>query len=206
MATTEIVPGRAGADLHASIRRMRRRQIAGEPPPPSKGELRRQALAVQELGDRLIAVPAAVLATMALPEQLREAIEAARRISSHGALLRQRRFVARLLRDLDTAPLQQALAGTDACARAEASRFRRAERWRDRLLADGPPAIAALLLTCPGAGRDELTALVDRALAERAGHGAAGAARALFRWLREQLDREPPATLAATAPHDKIPP
>lgn len=185
---------------------MRRRQIPGEPPPPSKGELRRHALAVQELADRLIAAPASVLAAVALPERLREAIDAARRIGSHGARLRQRRFVARLLRDLDLAPLQQVLDGSDTNARAEAVRFRRAERWRDRLLAGGPPAVADFLLACPGADRDALAALLDRAVAERAGRGAGGAARALFRWLHDRLDAGPATAMATTATRAKIPP
>ncbi len=185
---------------------MRRRQIPGEPPPPSKGELRRRALALQELGDQLIDGPEFLLAGLSLPEKLHDAIAQARRIRSHAALLRQRRYVAKLLRDLDAGPVQAALGALDATTRQDAARFRHAERWRDRLIDDGDPAIDAFLATCPGADRAVLIELVVRAVAERTGAGPAGAARALFRRVRELLGATRPAAAAGPAPHARIDP
>ena len=171
---------------------MRRRQIPGEPPPPSKGELRRRALALQELGDRLIDGPESLLAGLSLPEKLHDAIVQARRISSHGARLRQRRYVARLLRDLDAEPVQAALTALDATTRRETARFRHVERWRDRLIDEGEAAIDAFVAACPGADRAALLELANRAAAERAGSGPAGASRVLFRRMREQLEAASP--------------
>jgi len=107
---------------------MRRRQLPGEPPPPTKSELKRQAQDVQELADRLIEAPEELVAGLALPEKLGDAIALARRITAHGALLRQRQFVAKLMRGVDPAPIRAALEADALSARLEAAQFKRAER------------------------------------------------------------------------------
>ena len=88
---------------------MRRRAIPGEPEPPSKGELKRRAHSVQELADRLIAVPESTLDGLDLPEALRDAVLLARRINGGSALVRQKQYVAKLMRRIDVEPLRAAL-------------------------------------------------------------------------------------------------
>jgi len=166
---------------------MRRRQLPGEPPPPSKTALKRQAQSVQELADRLIAAPDSLVSSLALPEKLAEAIAQAREISRHGAKLRQRLYVAKLMRGVDPAPIRAALEAQAELARQEAARSRRAERWRDRLIAEGEAAIAEFLGECPAAAVDELRTLAAAARAERASGRQGGAGR-LLRWLRDRLD------------------
>jgi ribosome-associated protein len=166
---------------------MRRRQLPGEPPPPTKSELKRRALGVQELADRLIEAPEPVVQGLDLPEKLRDALALARRITSHGALLRQRQYVAKLMRGLDPVPVRAALDAETEAARRQAAQFRRAERWRDRLIAEPGAALAEFLAECPAADRNELSPLVSAAAREHAGGQPAGAGRALFRWLRTRL-------------------
>lgn len=166
---------------------MRRRQLPGEPPPPTKSELKRQARSVQELADRLIAAPEALVAGLTLNEKLADAVALARRITSHGALLRQRQFVAKLMRGVDPEPIRAALEADAQSARQEAAHFRRAERWRDRLVAEPASAIADFLAAFPAMDRAELQRLVAAAVAERGSGKAGGAARELFRRVRQQL-------------------
>lgn len=166
---------------------MRRRQLPGEPPPPTKGELKRRARSTQELADRLIDAPADVAAGLALPEKLADAIALARKITSHGALLRQRQFVAKLMRGVDPEPIRLALEADAGEARQEAARFRRAERWRDRLIAGQDDAIAGFLAEFPAADPAELKTLVAAAFAEREAERRGGAGRALFRWVQQHF-------------------
>jgi ribosome-associated protein len=56
---------------------------------PSRSELKRQSRELQDLGEELVQLPAAELAAIELPEDLREAVETARRITAHGARVRQ---------------------------------------------------------------------------------------------------------------------
>ena len=172
---------------------MRRRQLPGEPPPPTKGELKRQARSTQDLAERLIVAPAEVLDGLALPEKLADAIALARRITAHGAALRQRQFVAKLMRRVDPEPIETALAAEAVAARHEAARFKRAERWRDRLLAESA-ASKEFLAEFPQADRAELARLVAAAIVERRGERSTGAGRELFRWVSRELARQPGPT------------
>ncbi len=166
---------------------MRRRQLPGEPPPPTKGDLKRQAREMQALADRLIAAPAALVAALDLPEKLADAVELAGRITSHGASLRQRQFVAKLLRGIDPESVRAALDSAGDAARQEAARFRRAERWRDRLVDGGSPAIAEFAAEYPAVDPGELARLVGATRAERQAGKAAGAGRQLFRRVQDTL-------------------
>jgi ribosome-associated protein len=166
---------------------MRRRQLPGEPPPPTKTELKRQSQAVQDLADRLIEAPEEVLAGMELPEKLADAVTLARGITSHGARLRQRLFVGKLLRGLDPEPIRRTLDAAARDARIAAVRFRRAERWRGELIARGPGAAAEFLAEYPVADRERLLALLAAAAAEHRSGRSGAAARELFRFLRQHL-------------------
>ncbi len=166
---------------------MRRRELPGGIPPPTKGELKRQALAVQELANRLVDAPAELVEGLGLPEKLGDAISLARRITGGGALVRQKQFVAKLMRGIDLGPVRTALDARADAARLDAARFRRAERWRDRLVDDGPEALEAFAAEHPGADRAALTALTAAAVAERRSGAAAGAGRRLFRFVQALL-------------------
>lgn len=159
---------------------MRRREIPGEPPPPTKGELKRRAESLQDLGEALIDAPDGLLDGLDLPEKLRDAIDLARRITSRAALVRQRQYIGKLMRRIDDAPIRAALQAAEDRHRLDARRFRLVERWRDRLVAEGEPAVEALLAERPDLDPDELRRLTDAA---RAG----GSARALFRFLQASV-------------------
>jgi ribosome-associated protein len=165
---------------------MRRRELPGGVPPPTKSELKRQAQAVQELADRLVSAPADLVDGLALPDKLADAIALARRIPTGGALSRQRQFVAKLMRGLDLEPMQAALDSHADVARLDAARFRRAERWRDRLVEVGESAVAEFVVEF-STDRDELARLVASAQEERRGGKATGAGRRLFRRVQEVL-------------------
>jgi len=77
---------------------------------PSRSARKRAALGAQKLGEALLGLRPAELDALDLPETLRGALEEARRITSRAALARQRQYIGRLMRDIDPAPLEQALA------------------------------------------------------------------------------------------------
>jgi ribosome-associated protein len=62
---------------------------ADTPLTPSKSQRKRDAHALQALGVQLVALSAAQLARLGLPEALHEAVLAAQRMRSHGARTRQ---------------------------------------------------------------------------------------------------------------------
>jgi len=183
-----------GAIRSAAIRHAMRRATpppAAEPAPPSKTRRKKDMLAVQELGEALVALDPARVARLDLPERLVDAIREARSITRHEARRRQLQFVGRLMRDVDPEPIRQALAAADLVPREERARFLAAEAWRDRLLAD-TAALAEFVEQAPATDRNAFAALVDEARAERAAGTPPHKYRALFRRIVAELEPHPP--------------
>jgi ribosome-associated protein len=161
---------------------------------PSKSERKRNAHEAQELGEELVKLKDLDLKAFELPESLYDAIVEARRLTSRAALVRQRQLIGKLMRGVDPEPIRAALASRGQEAARETQRFKRVEHWRDRLIAEGVPALDELMQLRPGMDRDEWVARVTAAAAEREKTGATGAkSRELFRHLRALLDRVTPA-------------
>ena len=68
---------------------------------PSRSQQRRAALDVLELGEQLVAMTAAQLGRLPIPEGLMPHIRDTQRITSHGARKRQVAFLAKQMRKLD---------------------------------------------------------------------------------------------------------
>lgn len=155
---------------------------------PSKTQLKREMLELQQLGEHLIALGDSELAAIPVPANLLEAIHDARKMKKHGALYRQKQFIGKLMRDIDAEPIRQALAKIQDRARATAARFHTVESWRDRLVHEGDAAFALLLEKYPQADRQHLRRLMRDAAAERAKNKPPKAARQLFRYLNELME------------------
>lgn len=77
---------------------------------PSKSERKRAYLALQKLGEELIALRETDLRSLPLNEDLLEAVLEARQIKSHGALRRQKQYIGKLMGALEDAePIRTAL-------------------------------------------------------------------------------------------------
>jgi ribosome-associated protein len=159
--------------------------------PPSKSELKRQSRDLQDLGQALVDLPAAEFDALPVPEDLRDAIVAARRITSHGARVRQRLYIGKLLRNIDPEPIREALANRAEVDRQRVRREHVIEAWRDRLLADEPAAWTELVALVGADNLPQLRSLVRQARAERDAARAPSAARQLFRRLRDLLSAAP---------------
>ncbi|MDH3389993.1 MAG: DUF615 domain-containing protein [Gammaproteobacteria bacterium] len=126
----------------------------------SKSQLKRESHALQDLGKRLVALPAEHLKRIPLDEPLLEAIALARRIQNkRSALKRHYQFLGKLLRARDAEPILAALAEIDRESQHSIQRHHRAERWRDRIIEQGNDAIEALLGEVERADRQKLRQL-----------------------------------------------
>jgi ribosome-associated protein len=77
---------------------------------PSRSARKREAEALQRLGEQLLRLKSAELQRLELPEALLEAIAEAHRLRGRGALARQRQYIGRLMRYVDAEPIVKALA------------------------------------------------------------------------------------------------
>lgn len=157
--------------------------------PPSKSARKRHSDDLQALGEALIELSDNELDALPLPENLRDAVLLARRITAHGGLYRQKQYIGKLMRKIDAEPIRAAIDARIERQRLEAMRFRRLEQWRDRIVREGRPAVEQFAADHPGriapAALAELTALAERAGREHRERLPLQASRELFRLLRE---------------------
>ncbi|MGO9423799.1 MAG: ribosome biogenesis factor YjgA [Steroidobacteraceae bacterium] len=152
----------------------------------SKSARKREAAALQELGVQLSALPDQEIKALELPDNLFVALRDLRRLPSHGAQVRQRQYIGKLMRNIDPEPVLAKLAERKRRHDLEIRSFQQIERWRDRLLSE-PAAAAELLQEYPRADRATLMKLLDKAERERLEQRSPAGARELFAFLRQLL-------------------
>ncbi len=112
----------------------------------SKSAKKREHLALQELGEKLIGLPENQLRSMSLDDGLLDAIMLAATIKSHSAMRRQRQLIGKLMKQVDPDPIRAALDALSTDSRQSKQRFKQAEEWRDEIVAGGRPLLQNFFL------------------------------------------------------------
>lgn len=150
---------------------------------------------MQQLGERLIELPADELQALPLEERLRDAVVAAKNIRSHEALRRQKQLIGKLMRNCDPDPIRHAIDAREAEGRRAKRVFADAERWRDRIVNGGNDVLLAF---CEQSGAS------SPALADLLGQIRRAPSDRVEKSLRRQLFRQIHDALAARAQDDRI--
>ena len=151
---------------------------------PSKSQLKREMTALQELGEKLVELSRERLAKIDMPERLRDAILDARRITKHEARRRQMQYIGKIMRDVDVAPLRDAVDELKGLSAAANARQHHLEQLRTRLMED-ETVFGELARDFPAADIQHLRQLRRNALKEAQQGKPPRAYRELFRELRE---------------------
>lgn len=116
---------------------------------PSKSQVKREMLALTDLGKQLVDLPPDRLRKLALPEVLHEAIRLAQRTTAREGRRRQIHYVGKLMRteDIDADAIRHQLHVWEHGSREEARSQHRLEGLRDLLLRDDA-ALTELLQSC----------------------------------------------------------
>jgi ribosome-associated protein len=149
--------------------------------------LSKSASSLQELGIKLSALPDQEIKALDLPENLFVALRDLRRLPSHGAQIRQRQYIGKLMRTIDPEPVLAKLAERKQRHDVEIRQFQQIERWRDRLLSEPAVALDELIEEYPHADRAALAKLLEKAEKERLEQRSPVGARELFAFLRQLL-------------------
>jgi ribosome-associated protein len=149
----------------------------------------------REAGDRstrlanvLMKLSAPAVKKLELDEDLRDAMDRARAVTSHVARRRAERTLAGDLRRFDLDELEAQLARMRDGGNTDAPQLHVAERWRARMIDEGLAAAASF----PGGAGEPLPRLIAAAQRQRATGRPPGAARALFRHIVEALNAPRP--------------
>jgi len=160
---------------------------SGEYLGPSRGEQRREALAVLELASKMIEQNDSRISQLPMSTELVDLTLASKKITSQIARKRQMQFLAKQLRRQDDEVLVAIRAALDFdknISRQETASLHRVEAWRDRLIEEGDAALAELLNEFPSADRQHLRQLARNAKEEKLKNKPPHAFRDLFRELR----------------------
>jgi ribosome-associated protein len=157
---------------------------------PSKTRRKKDMHALQSLGESLVELSAHQLAQVEMPEDLRDAVLEAKRISGREGRRRQLQFIGRLMRDIDPAPIRAKLDVWRGQSREATAQLHAVERWRDRLLADDE-ALTAFAREHPGADLQVLRTAIRETRRERAAERPPRHFRDLFRLVREAMQATP---------------
>ena len=154
---------------------------------PSRSQQRREALAVFDLGEKLVALPDSQLAKVPMPDTLLDLVRETRRITSPGAHKRQLQFLAKNMRresDETLDAIRRALEHDRADARRETAELHRFEALRESLIDGGDAALASFIEEHPHADRQHLRQLARNARDEKLQNKPLHAYRELFREIK----------------------
>ena len=159
---------------------------------PSKSQRKRDMDALQTIGAELVALNYQQLASIELPENLRDAVTEARRLHPHEARRRQLQYIGKLMRHIDPEPIRAKLDGWLSVSAEHTAKLHHIERWRERLLND-PQSVSEFISEYPAADSQQLRTLIRNTEQERARGKPPKNFRAMFQMIRD---------LTATADHN----
>lgn len=153
--------------------------------PPSKSQVKRECDALQKLGEDLIDMKQSELDALNLPEILDDALRTARKIQSRGGLKRQRQYIGKIMRQIDSEELKRQVENLQHRHDTNSAHFRKIERWRDRLLEDDKTALSEIIDIYPEIDRQHINQLIRQAKRELLQEKPPTSARKLFKYLRD---------------------
>ena len=166
---------------------------------PSKSQRKRDMDALQDIGAELTELNAQQLDTIDLPENLREAVVAARAMKHNEARRRQVQYIGKLMRQVDPAPIRARLDAFLSVSAEHTAQLHHIERWRERLLAD-PKSVAEFIAAYPEADSQQLRTLIRNTAEERARAKPPKHFRALFQMIKGLVEARNRAGTGADAP------
>ena len=157
-------------------------------PRPSKTQRKQEMHALQALGEKIIALSESRRAKLPLSDDLLFAIEETSRIRSHEGRRRHMQYVGKLMRREDLSAIQAVFGEFEQESQRRDHAFHRLERWRDRLIEEGDPAVEAFVAVYPDIDRQALRQLIRNAQRERQRDKPPTNARRLFKLLRDTAE------------------
>ncbi|MGE5097892.1 MAG: ribosome biogenesis factor YjgA [Betaproteobacteria bacterium] len=155
----------------------------------SKTKRKRQMTELQDVGAALVRLSPEQIARLELPEALREAVLDCKRLTKHEAIRRQKQYIGRLMRDVDSAPIVEQLRAIEAPSRQQTALLHLAEKWRDEMLHNAD-AVERFAREFPHADAHKLRVLAAAAGEERREKRAPKHFRELFHMLNTLIQEQ----------------
>ncbi len=131
----------------------------------SKSEMKRDMIKLQEMGERIVALPRKKAMELPLSEMMKAAVREADRVGKNEAMRRHMQYIGRLIRSEDIEAIQEALDLLDPSTEAYGRVTGQQEQWRTRLITD-PTALNDFIEMFPQVDRQNLRTLIRNATKE----------------------------------------
>ncbi len=157
---------------------------------PNKTQIKKDMAALFAVSEEMSELSPSQLKTLELPEVINKAVTEVSGMPHKGARKRLLKFIAGQLHKIDVEPVLEKLARIKNKSAHAVREHHTAERWRDRLIAEGNDALTELLDEQPHADRQVLRQLLRNAQKEAEAGKPPKSSRLLYRRLKELFQVE----------------
>lgn len=155
---------------------------------PSKSQLKRDSHHLVEVGEEILKLSTEEIRSLQLPDELEDAVNTALKIKSRSGLKRQRLYIGKLLRSMDSEVIEAQLRKIQHRHDTNTAQFKRLERWRDSLIDNDKQTLNEIISHFPDIDRQHINQLIRAAHQEKKQEKPPAASRKLFKYLRELED------------------
>ncbi|WP_111641156.1 ribosome biogenesis factor YjgA [Marinimicrobium alkaliphilum] len=156
----------------------------------SKSQVKREMLALQDLGKELTEMNDGQLGEIPVTGELLDAIHEFQRLRHNEARRRQMQYIGRLMREGDHQSIIDGVARLKDKHNQHIHRQHLVERWREQLMTGDKAQLEAFIAQYPNTDIQHLRSLLRQALKEKSGQKPPAHARKLFRYLLEVLAQD----------------
>ena len=157
---------------------------------PNKTQIKKDMAVLFALSEEMSELSAAQLKHLELPENIHKAVVEVSGMPHKGARKRLLKFITGQLNKIDVEPILEKLARIKNKSAHAVREHHIAERWRDKLIAEGNDALTELLNEQPHADRQQLRQLIRNAQKEAEAAKPPKSSRLLYRYLKNLLKVE----------------
>ena len=153
----------------------------------SKSAVKKEMLALQQLGEKIVALADAQFKKIPLDDKLYDAISLARTITQNGALKRQLQYIGKLMRYVDPEPIMAALDEIENGYQQDSRLLHLKEQWRDYLLSETDAKLAEFFDQYPATDLQRLRQLLRNYKHAKSEDKKKQIARLVFKVVAEQI-------------------
>ncbi|OOZ17609.1 hypothetical protein BOW28_05400 [Solemya velum gill symbiont] len=155
----------------------------------SKSQVKRELLALKDLGADLVTLSTSQLTRLLLPEHLFTAVKSAQTMKK-GALKRQLQYIGKLLRKEDADQIISNLESMRQPHKEEVAHLHQLEAWRDALIDGDEELLQEIITSHAQVDRQHLRQLIRQAGKEKEKEQSPKSARLLFQYLKSLTENE----------------
>ena len=154
---------------------------------PNKTQIKKDLAVLFALSQELSELSANQIKALELPDHIHKSVVEASGMPHKGARKRLLKFITGQLNKIDVEPILEKLARMKTQSAHAVREHHMAERWRDRLIAEGNEALTAFLNDYPDADRQQLRQLLRNAQKEAEAAKPPKSSRLLYQYLKNLL-------------------